>query len=37
MFELFKIFELAIIMVVGNVEDERTFFTLTFMKAKLII
>jgi hypothetical protein len=37
MFEFCRLIELAIIMVLGNVEDERTFFTLTFMKSKLII
>jgi hypothetical protein len=35
MFEFFKLVELAIVMVLGNVEDERTFSTLTFTKSKL--
>jgi hypothetical protein len=35
MFEFFKLIELLIIMVLGSVEDERTFSTLTFMKLKL--
>jgi hypothetical protein len=35
MFELFKLVELVIVMVLGSVEDERTFSTLTFMKSKL--
>ncbi len=35
MFELFKLVELIIVMVLGSVEDERTFSTLTFMKSKL--
>jgi hypothetical protein len=35
MFELFKLVELIIIMVLGDVEDERIFSTLTFMKSKL--
>ncbi len=32
---VFRLIELAIIMVLGNVEDERTFSTITFMKSKL--
>jgi len=35
MFELFRLVELIIVMVLGSVEDERIFFTLTFMKSKL--
>jgi hypothetical protein len=30
-----KLIELAMVQIVGNVEDERCFFTLTFMKSKL--
>jgi hypothetical protein len=37
MFEFFKLVELVIIMVLGSVGDERTFFTLYFMKSKLRI
>jgi hypothetical protein len=36
MFKFFRLIELVIIMVLGNVEDERTFSTLIFMKSKLI-
>jgi hypothetical protein len=35
MFKFFKVVELVIAMVLGNVEDERTFLTFTFMKSKL--
>ncbi len=35
MFEFFRLVELVIVMVLGSVEDERTFSTLTFMKSKL--
>ncbi len=31
----FRLVKLVIVMVLGNVEDERTFFTLTFIKTKL--
>jgi hypothetical protein len=34
-FEFFWLVELVIIMVLGSVEDEKTFFTLIFMKSKL--
>jgi hypothetical protein len=34
-FEYFKLVELAIVVVLGNVEDELTFYTVTFMKSKL--
>jgi hypothetical protein len=30
-----KLIELAIIQVIGNLEDEKTFSTLSFMKSKL--
>jgi hypothetical protein len=30
-----KLIELAIVQVINNVEDERTFSTLSFMKSKL--
>jgi hypothetical protein len=33
--EFFKIAELAIVSVIGSVEDERTFSNLTFIKSKL--
>jgi hypothetical protein len=36
MFKFFRLIKLVIIMVLGNVEDERTFSTLIFMKSKLI-
>jgi hypothetical protein len=35
MFEFSKLIKLAIIMVLGSVEDETTFSTFTFMKLKL--
>jgi hypothetical protein len=35
MFEFFRPVELVIVMVLGSVEDENTFSTLTFMKSKL--
>jgi len=35
MFEFFKVVELAIVMVLGSVEDEKKFSTFTFMKSKL--
>jgi hypothetical protein len=35
MFKFFRLVELVIFMVLGSAEDERTFFTLTFMKSKL--
>jgi hypothetical protein len=35
MYEYFRLVELAIVMVLGSVEDERTFFTFIFMKSKL--
>jgi len=35
MFKFFILVELVISMVFGSVEDERTLFTLTFMKSKL--
>jgi hypothetical protein len=35
MSEFFRLVELVIVMVLGNVEDERTIFTFTFMKSKL--
>jgi hypothetical protein len=35
MLKFFKLVELIIAMVLGSVEDERTFFILTFMKSKL--
>lgn len=34
-FEFMKFAQMAIVQVVSNVEDETTFFTLTFMKWKL--
>ncbi len=34
-FEYFKLVELAIVAVLGSVEDEFTFSTVTFMKSKL--
>jgi hypothetical protein len=34
-FEYFKLVELAIVVVLGIVEDELTFYTITFMKSKL--
>jgi hypothetical protein len=34
-FEYFKLVELKIVVVLGSVEDEHTFFTITFMKSKL--
>jgi hypothetical protein len=33
--EYIKVAELAVVMVLGSVQDERTFSTLTFMKNKL--
>jgi len=33
--EYVKLVELAMVQIVGNMEDERCFFTLTFMKSKL--
>ncbi len=36
MSKLFRLVELVIVMVLGNVEGGKTFFTLTFMKSKLI-
>jgi hypothetical protein len=33
--EFFKVAELAIVSVIGSVEDERTFLNLTFIKSKL--
>ncbi len=35
LFEFMQLAELAIVQVIGSVEDERTFSTLTFMKSKL--
>ncbi len=35
MFEFLELVELVIVMVLGSVEDERTFSILTFMKSKL--
>jgi hypothetical protein len=35
MFKFFILVELVISMVFGSVEDERTLFTLTFMRSKL--
>ncbi len=35
LFEYVKLVEIAIVMVLGNVEDECTFFIMTFMKWKL--
>jgi hypothetical protein len=33
--EYIKVAEIAIVMVLGSIQDERTFSTLTFMKNKL--
>jgi hypothetical protein len=33
--EFMKLVELAIVQVIGNIEDERTFSTFTLMKSKL--
>jgi len=35
LFEFIKVAEIVILEVLGNVEDERTFSTLSFMKSKL--
>jgi len=35
MYESFRLVELVIVMVFGNVEDERTLSTLIFMESKL--
>jgi hypothetical protein len=34
-FEYFKLVELTIVAILGNVEDEQSFSTVTFMKSKL--
>jgi hypothetical protein len=34
-FEYFKLVELSIVVILGNVENERLFSTITFMKSKL--
>ncbi len=33
--EFMKVVELAMVRIMGSMEDEKTFFTLTFMKTKL--
>jgi hypothetical protein len=35
LFEFMKLVELAIVQVIGNIKDEKTLSTLTFMKSKL--
>jgi hypothetical protein len=35
LFQFFKLVEIAIVMVVGSVEDERTFSIVNIMKSKL--
>jgi hypothetical protein len=35
LFEFMKLIQLAIVQVIGNVEDEKTFSTLFFMKSNL--
>jgi len=34
-YEYFKLIELTIVVILGNVENERIFSTITFMKSKL--
>jgi len=34
-YEYFKLIELTIVAILGSVENEFTFFTITFMKSKL--
>ncbi len=33
--ECLKVVELAMVQIMGSMEDEKTFFTLTFMKTRL--
>jgi hypothetical protein len=34
-FEYFKLVELTIVAILGSVENEHSFYTITFMKSKL--
>jgi hypothetical protein len=35
LFEYIKLVQMAIVQIIGNIKNERTFSTLTFMKSKL--